>query len=143
MMKQNIYSFKTRRWFYVISATMIKYLKKNYLHKFGRIVSQRNTILYHFFAKKPAIILRNLLSFSMLHQLFLIFLSNHLVFCKDPKQTFEMSYGRITSVIWQYYELNVFMTTEQISNMLSDQKLLIIYFEFNKKSELVISMRAK
>ena len=84
---------------------MIKYVKKNYLYNFVIIVSQSNIALYHFLAKQPAVILRNLLSFSTFHQLFFILLNNqHLAFCKDWKQTLEMPWGRIASchleLIW-------------------------------------------
>ena len=69
-------------------------------------------ILSHpiFLTKEPAGFLGKLSSAS--YQLFLILLNSHLVFCEDRKQTLKVPWVRIVSVIWQYYVLNVLLSTD-------------------------------
>ena len=88
-----------------------KIYEKNCMSYFGINVSQ--SIIHSIFsAKEPIGILGKLLSFSASYQLLLVLLNGHLVFCEDQKQTLEVPWGRIASIIWHYYVLNVLMSTE-------------------------------
>ena len=77
-----------------------------------KCISKWYCVIQFFLVKETAVILGKLSSFSASYQLFLLLLNNHFVFCKDRKQTLEVPWSRIASVIWHYYLLNVLMSAE-------------------------------
>ena len=90
---------------------------------FGVNISQRNIVSSNFCRRQSP--LQLLPSFLASHQLFLVLLINHLVFCEDQKQTLEVSWDRISSVIWHYYVLNMLNSTKQISSLSLSQSLAL------------------
>ena len=114
---------------------VIKYAKKLPEVFWWKCIPKYYCLIHFFWANLPSKILGSLPSFSVSHQLFLLLLNGHLVFCKDRRQTLEVTWGKIISFASK--------NSSSFSNQFLDENTLMIHFEPFKKSELVNPMFAK